>query len=162
MMKVSMIAAIAENGAIGYKGGLLYRIPSDLKRFRQLTYGRTVIMGRKTWDSLPFHMGLPGRRNIVLTSNPIEGVECVSSLSEALNLCSGEEEVFIIGGANVYKQALPIANKLYLTLIHDSPIAGKADTFFPIEWIERFYTHQTQRSDCYEDGIRFSFIDYEI
>lgn len=168
-MKISIIAAVAENGAIGYKENLIYKIPRDLQRFKSLTLGHPVIMGRTTWESLP-SSGLSGRKNIILTHHPDyqanisskNEVICATSLEEAIKLCEGEEEVFIIGGANVYKQAIPVANKLYLTLIHDSPIAGKADTFFPIEWINKFYNHQIKRTDWYENDVRFSFIDYEV
>ena len=118
-MKVAIIVAIAEGNAIGKDQQLLCHMPADLKRFKALTTGHTIIMGRKTFESLPH--ALPNRRNIVLTSQPnayFPGCEVCSSLPEALACCAGEEEVFIIGGGQVYRQALSLTNKLYITYIH--------------------------------------------
>lgn len=128
---VSIIVAIAENGAIGLEGDLIYHISSDLRRFRSLTVGNTVLMGRKTFQSLP-KGALPNRRNIVLSRNPdagFPGAETYSSLEDALRHCTEDEHVYVIGGAEIYRQALPIADELELTLVHDTPAA--ADTFFP-------------------------------
>lgn len=128
---ISIIVAIAQNGAIGYKGDLIYHLSADLRRFKELTTGHTVIMGRKTFESLP-KGALPNRRNIVLTRQKeitLPGVEVFTSLDEALAHCTTDEKVFIIGGAQVYNQALSLADELEITLVHDSP--SLADTFFP-------------------------------
>jgi dihydrofolate reductase len=127
---ISIIVAIAENMAIGKNNDLLWHIPADLKRFKQITSGHPVIMGKRTWESLP-RRPLPNRRNIVITDNPgeqIEGCEMAYSIEEAIALCNPEEENFIIGGASVYRQFLPHAYRLYLTFVHKS---FEADVFFP-------------------------------
>ena len=128
---ISIIVAIARNGAIGYKGDLIYHLSADLKRFKELTTGHTVIMGRKTFESLP-KGALPNRRNIVLTRQQgvsFPGTEVYRSLDEALSNCQPDEKVFIMGGAQVYAQALSMAQELEITLVHDTP--AQADTFFP-------------------------------
>lgn len=126
---ISIIVAVAENNAIGKAGDLLCHLSSDLKHFKAVTSGHTVIMGRKTFDSLP-KGALPNRRNIVITRNSAfaaEKVEVAHSLEEALNMAGSN--AFIIGGEQIYSQALPFADKLFLTEIHaDFP---DADTFFP-------------------------------
>ena len=128
---ISIIVAIAQNGAIGYKGDLIYHLSADLRRFKELTTGNTVIMGRKTYESLP-KGALPNRRNIVLTRQKgvsYPGTEVYSSLDEALSKCARDEKVYIMGGAQVYTQALPMADELEITLVNDTP--ALADTFFP-------------------------------
>jgi dihydrofolate reductase len=128
---ISIIVAIAQNGAIGYKGDLIYHLSADLLRFKELTTGNTVIMGRKTYESLP-KGALPNRRNIVLTRQQgvsYPGTEVYSSLDEALSKCARDEKVYIMGGAQVYTQALPMADELEITLVNDTP--ALADTFFP-------------------------------
>lgn len=128
---ISIIVAIAQNGAIGYKGDLIYHLSADLRRFKELTTGNTVIMGRKTYESLP-KGALPNRRNIVLTRQQgvsYPGTEVYSSLDEALSKCARDEKVYIMGGAQVYTQALPMADELEITLVNDTPTL--ADTFFP-------------------------------
>ena len=128
---ISIIVAIAENYAIGKKGDLLCHMPEDLKHFKQVTSGKTVLMGERTFFSLPKHP-LPNRRNIVLTDVPgktFEGAEAVYSLEELCAKVSHEEEAFVIGGGMVYRQMLPLADKLYITHIHHS--WPDADTFFP-------------------------------
>jgi dihydrofolate reductase len=128
---ISIIVAIAQNGAIGYKGDLIYHLSADLRRSKELTTGNTVIMGRKTYESLP-KGALPNRRNIVLTRQQgvsYPGTEVYSSLDEALSKCARDEKVYIMGGAQVYTQALPMADELEITLVNDTP--ALADTFFP-------------------------------
>ena len=130
---ISIIVAIARNGAIGYKGDLIYHLPADLRRFRELTTGHTVLMGRKTFESLP-KGALPNRRNIVLTRQQgvsFPGTEVYLSLSDALAHCAPDEKIYVIGGAQIYSQALEIADELEITLVHDTPVL--ADTFFP-DW----------------------------
>ena len=115
-MTINIIAAVAKNRAIGKDNKLIYWLPNDLKRFKALTTGHTIIMGRKTFESLP-KGALPNRRNIVLTrsAKEIPGCDCYRSLEEALTHCDEDEQLFIIGGASIYKQTLPIADRLYLT-----------------------------------------------
>lgn len=127
---INIIAAVARNNAIGLNNKLLYWLPDDLKRFKQLTSGNTIIMGRKTFDSLP-KGALPNRRNVVIsrTVSKLEGCDVYSSLAEALTSCKPEENIYIIGGASIYEQALPMADKLCLTEIDDIP--ANADVFFP-------------------------------
>lgn len=128
---ISIIVAIAENYAIGKKGDLLCHMPADLKHFKDITSGKTVMMGERTFFSLPKHP-LPNRRNIVLTDvagKTFEGAEAVYSIDEMVKCIQGEEEAFVIGGGMVYRQMMPLADKLYITHIHHS--WEDADTFFP-------------------------------
>ena len=130
-MKLSIICALTENRAIGNKGQLLYYLPAELKHFKNLTTGHTIIMGRKTFDSLP-KGALPNRRNVVLTHQTgftAPSIEVFHALDEALNSCQNDEEVFIIGGESIYAAALPLADQLCLTHVHATP--KEADTFFP-------------------------------
>ncbi|MDR2917593.1 MAG: dihydrofolate reductase [Tannerella sp.] len=136
---ISIIVAIAANGAIGAKNDLLWRLPNDMKRFKELTTGHTVIMGRKTFESLP-KGALPNRTNVVITGNAqasFKDCEIVDSLDAAISKHKNENEIFIIGGANVYKQAIVFADKLYVTYVHHT--FENADTFFSEinnnEWI---------------------------
>jgi len=127
---ISIIVAVAENGVIGDKNALLWHIREDLQRFKALTSGHPVAMGRKTYESLG--RPLPDRRNIVISRQKIaiEGCEAVHSLDEAIALFGPDEEGFVIGGAQIYAEALPVADRLYLTRV-ERPYAG--DTRFP-EW----------------------------
>lgn len=129
-MRINIIAAVARNHAIGYQNKLLYWLPNDLKRFKNLTSGHTIIMGRKTFESLP-KGALPNRRNVVLSRNGQEfaGCDCYRSLDEALRHCRPDEDIYIIGGASVYRQALDKADRLCLTEVDDTP--ENADAFFP-------------------------------
>jgi len=127
---ISIIVAIAENRAIGKDNRLLWHLSDDLKRFKKLTTGHTLIMGRNTFLSLP-NGALPNRRHIVITDKTeesFEGCEMARSIEEAIELARTEEECFVIGGGMVYAQFLPMAGKLYLTQVHAS---FEADTFFP-------------------------------
>ena len=155
---ISIIAAVARNRAIGYENKLIYWLPNDLKRFKALTTGHTIIMGRNTFLSLP-KGALPNRRNIVLTRSQkaFPGCEVFASLEDALAHCNKDEDVYIIGGASVYRQALPLADRLCLTEINDTP--EKADTFFPPydDWKE------VSREDHEKDErheYAYSFVDY--
>ena len=127
---ISIIAAVARNRAIGLHNHLLYWLPNDLRRFKTLTTGHTIIMGRLTFESLP-KGALPNRRNIVLTrsNRQFPGAETFPTMEAALNACAHDEEVFIIGGASIYKQAMPLADRLLLTEVDDTP--SDADVFFP-------------------------------
>ena len=130
MHKIALIAAIAKNNAIGIGNKLIYWLPNDLKRFKELTTGHTIIMGSNTFRSLP-KGALPNRRNIVLSrkESSFPGTETFSSLEEALAYCKNEEIVYIIGGEMLYRSAMPIADILCLTEINDTP--ANADAFFP-------------------------------
>lgn len=127
---VNIIVAMSPNHAIGCNGHLPWHLPEDLARFKQITLGHTIIMGRRTFESLP-NGALPGRRNIVLSHNAytFENCETFHSLEEALRSCEGEGNVFIIGGESIYRKALPLAKRLYITLVDENP--KFADTFFP-------------------------------
>ena len=113
---ISIIAAVAKNRAIGFENKLIYWLPNDLKRFKALTTGHTIVMGRKTFESLP-KGALPNRRNVVLTrtTKELPGCDVYPSLEEALKSCKPDEDIYIIGGARVYEQALPFADRLCLT-----------------------------------------------
>lgn len=158
---LSLIVAIADQGAIGRKQQLLCHLPKDLKRFKAITDGHTVIMGRKTFESLP-NGALPNRRNLVLSSSSetsFPNCEVFNSLESALQACEEESEVFIIGGAEVYKSALTKADKLYITRIHHT--FEDADTFFPE--INESNWQEVEREDCLADekhAFPFTFITY--
>ncbi|MDR0506704.1 MAG: dihydrofolate reductase [Dysgonamonadaceae bacterium] len=130
-MTVSIIVAIGKNGEIGKGNSLLCHLPADLKHFKEITSGHTIIMGRKTFESLPSG-ALPNRRNIVISRNSelkLEGAEVCQSLDYAFLKLVDENEVFIIGGAQIYELALPFADRLYITKIHAA--FPDADVFFP-------------------------------
>lgn len=171
MPKISMIAAIAsENRALGLNGRLIYHIPEDLKRFKEITTGHPIIMGRKTFESIG--MPLPNRRNIVITRDEdyfAEDIAIVHSLEEALGLVAnedevftsdkkedrGEHEVFIIGGGEIYQQAIGMADKLYLTVVEGSP---EADTYFPDYSNFKKVVHE----EAHEfEGLKYKFLDLE-
>jgi len=158
-MIISIIVAIAKNRAIGKNNKLLWYLPNDLKHFKDVTSGHTVIMGRKTFDSVG--KPLPRRRNIVVTRQDIsiEGCEVVQSIEAALALCAGEDEVFIVGGAEIYRQAIPLTNRIYLTII-DQEFEG--DTFFPE--LDKADWQETQRENFEPDDknkYSYSFITLE-
>jgi len=130
-MLLSLIVAMTPHHVIGANNRLLWRLPAELQYFKKITMGKPIIMGRKTHESIG--RALPGRRNIIISHNPTfqaEGCEVVDSLEKALALVQAEEEAMIIGGAQIYQQALPLAHRLYLTLVHHE---FTGDTFFP-EW----------------------------
>jgi dihydrofolate reductase len=154
-MSITLIAAKAANNCIGKNGQLPWNIPEDLKHFREITIGKTVLMGRKTWESIPTkYRPLPGRKNVVVSRDPLftaTGGEVFHDLSEALSILS-KEEVCIIGGSALFKECLPLAQTIELTQIH---AVYEGDTFFPEidlnEW------HVTKR----EDHNQFSFLTYK-
>ena len=155
---IIVIAAVARNRAIGLDNKLLYWLPNDLRRFKALTTGHTIIMGRRTFESLP-KGALPNRRNIVLTRSQQQfpGAETFPTLAAALAACQTDEEVYIIGGASVYRQALPLADRLCLTEIDDTP--QEADAFFPdySDWVvEKEETHEPDERHAF----RYRFVDY--
>jgi dihydrofolate reductase len=136
-MTVSQVVAISENHVIGKDNKLLWHLPNDLKHFKEITTGHTIIMGRKTYESVG--KPLPRRRNIIVTRQAIaiEGCEVVNSIAAALARCADEDEVFIVGGAEIYKQSLHLTDRIYLTIVHK---AFDGDSFFPeldkAEWEE--------------------------
>ena len=161
-MIISLIAALGRNNEIGKGNDLLCHLPADLKHFKEITLGHTVIMGRKTFDSLP-KGALPNRRNVVISRNPelkIKGAEVFSSLDYALLKSLDEIEVFIIGGAQIYEHSLPFADKLYITRIHAAFL--EADVFFPsIDFnIWNEIGRETFPADE-KNPYSFSFIEYE-
>jgi dihydrofolate reductase len=159
-VKVSLLAAVARNGVIGRDGTIPWRLPEDMARFRELTSGHAVVMGRHTWDSLPDRFRpLPGRRNVIVTRNAewhAEGAEHAGSLDEALKLLEGEEHVFVIGGAEIYAHALARADELLLTEI-DLEVAG--DTFFP-SWDRAVFVEVSREERVYANDTPFAFVRY--
>ncbi len=160
MAQISLIAAVARNGVIGRDGDLVWREPADQRHFRATTLGHAVLMGRKTWDSLPARFRpLPGRRNLVLSRQPapaLPGAEVFASLEAALAALPAEATVFVIGGGELYAQALPRAGTLVLTEI-DADLAG--DTHFPprdpADWVV-----SSREEGVAADGTRFAFVTY--
>lgn len=156
--EINIIVAIAPDNAIGRKGDLLFHIGADLRRFKELTMGNPIIMGRKTFESLP-KGALPGRRNIVISRNSAyeaPGAETIGSLDEAIKLCEASEKVFIIGGAQIYGEAIATADRLCLTRFDRT--RDDADCFFPAidpaEWqcIEEGEWNEDEKS-----GVRYKF-----
>ena len=159
MKTISIIVAIAENLAIGKDNQLLWYIPADLKRFKAITTGHTIVMGRRTFESLP-KGPLPNRRNLVITRSGVAIPGCVmaDSIEDAMLKMDALNENFVIGGGEVYEQFMPLADKLYLTLIHKE---FDADTFYPDidfdEWVE------VEREDIQAEetlGFNYSYITY--
>jgi dihydrofolate reductase len=158
MSRVSVIAAVAENRAIGLENALPWHLPEDLKRFRSLTMGHHIIMGRKTFDSLG--RLLPGRTTVIVTRQMdycFEGAVVANSLSAAIASCGNDEEVFVIGGAEIYREALPLADRLYLTEVHGQ---FSADAYFP-EYDRAAWYEAARERRVAEDGLEYSFVVYE-
>jgi dihydrofolate reductase len=159
-LKVSVIAAVARGGMIGRDGGIPWRLPEDLRRFRELTVGHAVVMGRRTWESLPDRFRpLPGRTNIVVTRNrnwSAQGAYRAGAVEEALELLGSEPQVFVIGGGEIYAAALPFADELLLTEI-DADIAG--DTTFP-SWDREEFEEIERHERVAADGTPFAFVRY--
>jgi dihydrofolate reductase len=156
--RIYLVAAVAANGIIGAKGQLPWRLPEDLKHFKQLTMGHPIIMGRRTWESLKGP--LPGRDNIVVTRRPgydAPGAAVASSLEAALALCLGETVVFVIGGSQLFAESLPIAAGLVMTEI-DRDFEG--DTRFPHYDRSRWKESQRERHVT-ADGMKYDFVLYE-
>ena len=158
-MTISIIAAVAKNRAIGFENKLIYWLPNDLKRVKALTTGHTIIMGRNTFESLP-KGALPNRRNVVLstTIKELPGCEVFPTLDAALLSCQPDEDIYIIGGARVYEQAISKANRLCLTEVDDTP--AQADAFFPdySDWkAVNKEAHPKDERHEYE----YAFVDYE-
>lgn len=151
---ISIIVAIAENYAIGKNNDLLWHIPEDLKRFKRITSGHKIIMGKRTYESLPYRP-LKNRTNIVISDVPgdhYEGCVMAYSIKEAINLCNQKEECFVIGGGMVYRQFMPLADKLYITWVHKE---FDADTFYPE--IDPGIWKETGREKGEGEGLDFSY-----
>lgn len=158
-MLISFVVAVDKNNLIGGNNQLVWHLPADLRHFKDITSGHAIIMGRKTFES----MGRPlkNRRNIVITRQTVEipGCEVVHSLQEALDLCKGDQEVFVIGGAEIFRQAMPVAGRIYLTRIHH---AFEGDTYFPEP--DKNKWEITEQEDHYADEknpYNYSFITLE-
>lgn len=157
-MSISMIAAIGRNNELGRGNDLIWHFREDMKFFKETTTGNTVIMGRKTFESLP--KALPNRRNVVITSNAeykADGAEAVTSIDEALKLTKGDT-IFIIGGGKIYSEFLPLADTLYLTEIDAA--CTDADVYFPA--FDKSLYSAEKLTDYEIDGIQFSHIKYEL
>jgi dihydrofolate reductase len=165
-MKLSVIVAVAENGVVGKNNALPWHIPADLQYFKRTTLGKPIVMGRKTFESIG--RPLPGRTNIVISSNPTysaQGVSVVSSLPDALELAQkvalidGTEELMVIGGATVYEAAVPLADRLYVTEIH-AKVAGDA-YLPPVDWSNWVESSREQHAALEPNTYDFSFVVYE-
>ncbi len=157
---ISIIAAVSEDFGIGRNNDLLWYIPEDLERFKRLTYGKTVIMGKKTWESLP-RKPLPGRKNIVISDSPgdrIENAVTAFSIEDALDKSGQGEEIFIIGGASIYRQFMPYAGRLYLTHVH---MNKPADVFFPEIDARRWKVVEREEHRDNTEGIPYSYVVYD-
>jgi dihydrofolate reductase len=155
---ISIIVAVSEDWGIGKDNELLWHISEDLKRFKRLTTGKTVVMGKKTWESLP-KRPLPGRKNIVLTDNPAETIEnAVTSYSidDAISKCLPDEEIFIIGGGSIYRQFMPLADQLYITHVHKK---APADIYFP-EIDLKIWKVTEEEEFVSDDGIPYTYTVY--
>lgn len=158
---ISIIVAVSEDWGIGKDNELLWHISEDLKRFKRLTSGNTVMMGKRTWESLP-RRPLPGRKNIVLTDVPnekIDGSVTVYSIEDALSKCVKGEEIFVIGGGSVYRQFMPIADRLYITHVHKKT---PADIYFPEIDLNIWKVVEKEEFKASErDCISYAYVIYE-
>jgi len=158
---ISIIVAVSDDWGIGKDNRLLWNIPEDMRRFKQLTIGKCIIMGKRTWESLP-RKPLPGRKNIVITDIPHECIDCsvtAYSIEDALSKCNSDEEVFVIGGGSVYRQFMAVADRLYITHVHKK---APADVWFPK--IDRRKWKVIEEEDYISEDdkkIPYSFIIYE-
>ena len=156
--RIYLIAAVAKNGVIGADGGMPWHLPEDLKHFRKTTLGHPVIMGRRTWESLG--KPLPGRENIVVSRTPgfeAPGASVAATLEAAIALCTGEPVAFVIGGAQLYAAALPLADGIVLTEIERDYVG---DTRFPA-WDRRGWRETQREAHATLEGMRFDFVLYE-
>lgn len=160
-MRIVLVAAVADGGVIGRDGTIPWHLPEDVARFRDLTMGHPVLMGRLTWESIPERFRpLPGRRNIVVTRRPdweAQGAERAASLPDALALVADEEVVFVIGGAHLYADALAVADELALTEVEH---AIDGDTYFP-RWDPAVFVEIAREPHVGADGTVFSFVTYK-
>jgi dihydrofolate reductase len=163
-MRMSIIVAVAENGIIGRGGALPWRLSDDLRRFKQLTMGHTIIMGRRTWESIG--RALPGRRTLVVSRSPdfrtnVDGTDTVTSLDKALEIAeaANEVEAFVIGGAELYRESLDRANRLYLTRVC---AAVEGDTSFPdVNWNSWQLVESEEHDACEKNEYAYRFETYD-
>jgi len=158
---ISIIVAVSDDWGIGRDNDLLWHIPEDLKRFKRLTMGKCIIMGKKTWESLP-KKPLPGRKNIVITDIPSECIECsvtAYSIEDAISKCDKNEEAFVIGGGSIYRQFMNIADRLYITHVHRK---APADVWFPKIDLRKWRIIEREEFVS-EDNYRipYSYVIYE-
>jgi len=158
-MKLNLILARARNGVIGKDGDMPWKLPEDMAHFKRVTMGCPVVMGRKTWESIPAKFRpLPGRQNIVITRQPdfaAEGAQCAGSIEEAIELCPQDSDIWIMGGAQIYAQALPLAVMAVVTEI-DADYEGDAHSpVFGPEWIEVARAEHVSTT-----GLKFAFVTY--
>lgn len=157
MTTLSLIVAIAQNNVIGVNNTLPWHLPEDLKRFRALTMGHHIIMGRKTFESLG--RLLPGRTTVIVTRNPkfsVEGAIVVHSLDAAIKACGDDAEAFLIGGAELYEQGMQYAQKLYMTEID---LAVDGDAFFP-QWDHQIWLEASREQHLSENGLSYCYVTY--
>jgi dihydrofolate reductase len=155
--RISILVAVARNGVIGNKGKLPWHLPADLKHFKKLTMGHHIIMGRKTYESID--RLLPGRTTVIVTRQPdykVSGSIIAHSLDEAIAACKGDNEVFVIGGEEIFRQALPLADRIYATEIHAD---FEGDVFFP-QW-NRNEWRETERTQHRAESLEFAFVIYD-
>jgi len=159
-MITSLIVAVSENNVIGKDNNLIWRLSADLKRFKSLTTGHHIIMGRKTFESIG--KALPNRTSVIITRQKnykVENCICVNSLEEAIEVCKDENEAFIIGGGEIYNQAIDLVDKMYITLVHNT---YKGDTFFPSiasdKWL--LLSEEKHKADA-KNEIDYSFLNYQ-
>lgn len=160
MANISIIVAAAADNAIGKAGGLIWHIPADLKRFKSLTMGHAIVMGRKTWQSLP-KGALPGRRNIVISRDPAfnaPGAEIFTSLEDALAECAGDTEIFVIGGGQIYAHALEYATRVYMTRV--AACFPDADTFFPELPGNEWALMEASAEETTAEGLTYKFENF--
>jgi len=152
-MTVTLVAAVAANGVIGRDGGMPWYLPGDLRHFKRLTMGHVLVMGRRTYESMG---ALPGRTTVVVTRQPdwqADGVEVAAGFDDAMRLATGhDDDVYVVGGREIFRLAMPIADRLVLTLIDDEP---EGDTYFPeVDW-------SRWREVSRQPGERYAIVDYQ-
>jgi dihydrofolate reductase len=157
---ISIIVAVSDDLGIGKNNDLLWHLPEDMKRFKRLTTGNTIIMGKRTWESLP-KRPLPGRKNVVITDIPdetFEGAVMAYSIDDAVAKCKGDSEIFIIGGGTIYRQFMPLADRLYITHVHKK---AEADVYFP--GIDKRIWEVVEKEEFIpeDDGIPYTYVIYE-
>jgi dihydrofolate reductase len=156
---IALIAAVSKDLGLGKDNELLWHLPEDLRRFRKLTTGNTVIMGKRTWESLP-KKPLPGRKNVVVTdieSESFEGAVTAYSIDDALAKCKGDNEIFIIGGGSIYRQFMPLADRLFITHVHRK---AAADVYFPKIDRRIWKIAEEEKFIPEGDGIPYTYVIY--
>lgn len=156
---ISIIVAVSDDLGIGKNNDLLWHLPEDMKRFKRLTTGNTIIMGKRTWESLP-KRPLPGRKNVVITDIPhetFEGAVTAYSIDDSVAKCKGDSEIFIIGGGSIYRQFMPLADRLYITHVHRK---ADADVYFPKIDQSTWEIAEKEEFTPEGDGIPYTYVIY--